>query len=138
MQVHRVVGTFDPARGGLLAWLRTVAGNRCLELLRALRRRISTAEDLDDHQELSSGGEGPEQAARVARLRAAVDRFKTKLTPKEATVLRLALIEEQPLEVIAAAVGASTRHCRYVRKTLLDRARCDPDLRAVLDELAEP
>ena len=137
MQVHRVVGTFDPARGGLLNWLRTVAGNRCLELLRALRRRINAREDVDEHQELSDGEDDPEHAARRARLRAAVDRFKTRLSPKEAAILHLVLIEEKPLELVAAAVGATKRHCRYVRKTLIDRALQDPDLRAALDEVVE-
>jgi len=138
MQVHRVVGTFDPTRGGLLNWLRTVAGNRCLELLRALRRRIHAREDVADHQELSDEEDDPEREMRRARLRAAVDRFKTKLTPREATILQLVLIEEQPLQVVAAAVGASKRHCRYVRKTLIDRALQDPDLRAALEEVVEP
>lgn len=134
--VHRVAGSFDAQRGELLPWLRTVASNRCKELLRAKGRRpdpsVEVAEgDLVEPVE-------PEEAARAARLRDAVTRFASGLAADEAAVFRLSLVEERAHDEVARAAGITVRRCKYLRMKLLVRAAADPTLRAALREVTEP
>jgi RNA polymerase sigma factor (sigma-70 family) len=132
--VLRVAGAFDPQRGALLAWLRVVATNRCRELLRARTHRPDAREELSDEEALPETND-PETLLRLGRLRGAVNRFSAGLTPEEAVVLKLSLLEERSHEEVAAAAGTSVRRCKYLRKKLLARAVADPQLRAVMDEV---
>jgi RNA polymerase sigma-70 factor (ECF subfamily) len=133
--VHRMAGAFDPARGSLVAWLRVLAANRCRELLRALGRRLDAREELSEHEDPGDAA-NPESVVRLARLREAVARFSVGLSAEETLVLKLSLLEERSLEEVAAAVGASVRRCKYLRKKLLARAVADPRLRAAVEEVA--
>jgi RNA polymerase sigma factor (sigma-70 family) len=132
--VHRMAGSFDPARGALPAWLRVVASNRCREMLRAQGRRVDARADVASLDDLVDGDD-PETSARLGRLRAAVARFSAALSPEETIELRMSLLEERPHEEVAAETGASVRRCKYLRKKLLARAVADPALRAVLEEV---
>lgn len=134
--VHRVAGSFDASRGELLPWLRTVASNRCKELLRARGRRPDASVELRDVT--ADGRPSPEDVARDARVREAVTRFQAGLSPDEAAVFRLSLIEERPHEETARAAGVSVRRCKYLRMKLLLGAAADPVLRAALREVTEP
>jgi len=134
--VHRMARMFDPARGELLPWLRTVAVNRCKELLRARGRRPDAREVVDDETLVASSD--PEMGARAQRLRAAVARFCATLPAQEAAVFQLSLMEERSHDQVAAAVGISARRCKYLRMKLLARAAADPELRAALREVIEP
>jgi RNA polymerase sigma factor (sigma-70 family) len=136
LQVHRVAGSFDASRGELLPWLRAVASNRCKELLRARGRRPDARVEIPDDE--TDGRPSPENVAREARVRAAVSRFEAGLSPGEAAVFRLSLVEERTLDETARATGMSARHCKYLRKKLLVRAAADPALRAALGEVGEP
>ena len=136
LQIHRVAGSFDAGRGELLPWLRAVASNRCKELLRARGRRPDARVELGDGE--ADECPSPEDVARAARLREAVTRFEAALSPAEATVFRLSLVEERTLDETALATGMSARRCKYLRKKLLVRAATDPALRAALGEVAEP
>jgi len=136
LQIHRVAGSFDASRGELLPWLRAVASNRCKELLRARGRRPDARVELGDGE--ADECPSPEDVARAARLREAVTRFEGALSPAEAAVFRLSLVEERTLDEIARATGMSARRCKYLRKKLLVRAAADPALRAALGEVAEP
>ena len=80
-------------------------------------------------------GPSPEEGVRSARLREAVMRFEATLSPAEATVFRLSLVEERTLDETAGATGMSARRCKYLRKKLLVRAAADPALRAALGEV---
>jgi RNA polymerase sigma-70 factor (ECF subfamily) len=137
LQIHRVAGSFDAARGELLPWLRTVAGNRCKELLRARGRRPDARIALDGGEAQADERPSPETVAREARVREAVTRFEAGLSPGEATVFRLSLVEERSLEETARATGMSPRRCKYLRKKLLVRAAADPMLQAALGEVGE-
>jgi RNA polymerase sigma-70 factor (ECF subfamily) len=134
--VHRVAGTFDPERGELLPWLRTVAANRCKELLRAQGRRPDARVELNDADLVATTN--PESTAREARLRDAVARFSAALSPEEALVFRLSLVEERTHEEAARAAGISARRCKYLRMKLLLRAAADPALHRALREVIEP
>jgi RNA polymerase sigma factor (sigma-70 family) len=136
LQIHRVAGSFDGSRGELLPWLRAVASNRCKELLRARGRRPDARVELGDGE--AAACPSPEDLARAARLRGAVTRFEAALSPSEATVFRLSLVEERTLDETARVTGMSARRCKYLRKKLLVRAAADPALRAALGEVAEP
>jgi RNA polymerase sigma-70 factor (ECF subfamily) len=146
--IHRVAASFDAGRGELLPWLRTVAANRCKELLRARGRRPDARGGLDEArldeaqpavQALGGGAaEDPEAAARTARLREAVRRFTERLGAEEAAVFRLSILEERTHEEAARAAGVSARRCKYLRGKLLLRAAADPALRAALAEVTEP
>jgi RNA polymerase sigma-70 factor (ECF subfamily) len=133
--IHRMAAAYDPSRGELLPWLRTVAGNRCKELLRARGRRPDARQPL--HDELLIAPSDPEEAARAQRLRAAVMRFAGGLSGDEATVFRLSLLEERSHEEVAAAAGINARRCKYLRMKLLARAAEHPELRAALREVIE-
>jgi DNA-directed RNA polymerase specialized sigma24 family protein len=73
--------------------------------------------------------------ARDARVRDAVTRFEAGLSPEEAKVFRLSLIEERAHDETARAAGVSVRRCKYLRMKLLVRAAADPVLRAALREV---
>jgi RNA polymerase sigma-70 factor (ECF subfamily) len=134
MLIHRVAGSFDEARGELLPWLRTVAANRCKELLRARGRRPDARVELDEAALV--GPSDPDAEARAARLREAVRRFGAQLGAEDAIVFRLSLVEEQTHEEVARAAGISARRCKYLRMKLLVRASGDPELRAALREVS--
>jgi RNA polymerase sigma-70 factor (ECF subfamily) len=133
--VHRVAKAFDPSRGELLPWLRTVAANRCKELLRAQGRRPDPRVELAEEDLLATSD--PEDEARTARVRTAVEHFVAGLSAEEALVFRLSLVEERSHDEAAKAAGISARRCKYLRMKLLVRAAADPVLRQVLGEVTE-
>lgn len=133
LQVHRVADAYDPARGALLPWLRALASNRCLELLRARGRRPDASVALAD--DAVTAAADPEEDARNGRLREAVAAFAARLDPEEAAVFRLALIDELPHEEIAVRLGISVRRCKYLKLKLLTAAARAPGLRRALEEV---
>lgn len=137
LTVHRSCHTFDPARGSLSGWLRAVAINKVRELLRAKGREPAADLDLDEapDEALKLDGPGPEKAAQLSRIRAAVTQFARGLPAEEARVLELALVEELSLEEVAQALSSTVRRCKYLKKKLLVRAVTDPGLQRVLEEL---
>ena len=136
LTVHRMHQSYDVNKGPLGPWLRTVAANRCRELLRARGRRPDASvplEDVDDALWLD--GPGPDDAVLQAKLREAVERFAAGLAPEEAKVLRHGLIEEQTHEQLAAALGTNVRRSKYLKLKLLQRAASDPALKALAAEV---
>lgn len=133
--VHRVAGTFDPARGPLLAWLRTVAANRCKELLRAQGRRPDPKLEVAESDWVAASD--PEQETRAARMNTAVAQFAARLQSDEARVFQLLLVEDHTYGEAAKLSGISARRCKYLRMKLLLRAAADPALRRALREVSE-
>jgi RNA polymerase sigma factor (sigma-70 family) len=136
LQVHRAAPTYDAARGELLPWLRTVAANRCKELLRARGRRPDPDVLLQDHDLVADTD--PEQTARTTRLQAAITRFEATLSSEEAQVFRWSLLEERGHDEVARLSGLSPRRCKYLRMKLLVRAATDGELRRALAEVTSP
>jgi RNA polymerase sigma factor (sigma-70 family) len=134
--VHRMAASFDPGRGPLLPWLRTLAANRCKELLRAQGRRPDPRSEVDE--DTIGGDAGAERVLGDARLRAAVERFAAALGPEDAAVFRLSLVEERTHDDVARATGISPRRCKYLRMKLLLRVAADPALRQALAEVTGP
>jgi len=135
LMLHRMSGSFDPSRGPLLPWLRTVGHNRCRELLRAKGRRPQPDAELEEALVLDAPD--PERAARLARARAALESFSARLPPDEAKVLTLGLFEGRTNEETAEALKITVRQCKYLKKKLLQRAAGDSALREALAELGE-
>lgn len=136
LTVHRMHSSFDVNKGELGPWLRTVAANRCRELLRAKGRRPDASVPLEDVDEaLWLDGPGPEDAALRARLREAVEKFAAGLDPQGQRVLRHGLVEEQTHEELAAALGVNVRRSKYLKLKLLQRAAADPLLQALAAEV---
>ncbi len=138
LQVHRVAAAYDPAIGALSAWLRTVAKNRCRELLRARRRRPDPREEVDESTSAPDDVASPDAAMRRARARVAVERFSSELPEGQAAMLKLSLMEERTHDEVAALTGQSARQCKYLRKKLLERAAANAALLAALKEVIEP
>lgn len=136
LQVHRAAPAYEAARGGLLPWLRTVAANRCKELLRARGRRPEPDVQLDDQDLVTTTD--PEQAARATRMHAAIARFEATLSSDEAKVFRWSLLEERGHDEVARLSGMSARRCKYLRMKLLLRAAADGELRRALGEVTSP
>ena len=136
LTVHRMHKSYDVNKGQLAPWLRTLAANRCRELLRAKGRRPDASvplEDVDDALWLD--GPGPDDAVLRARLRAAVETFAAGLEPEDAKVLKHGLIEEQTHEELAAVLGVNVRRSKYLKLKLLQRAASDPALQALAAEV---
>lgn len=116
--------TFDPARGSLRAWLRTIARNRTVDVLRAGARRgnplpisalgsqLDTDDDAIDWLEASStligvGQAGPEPADAAAdrETEDELDVALATLAPNERRVISLAYRTGLSQSEIAAATG---------------------------------
>lgn len=136
LMIHRNAVSFDPSRGDLLPWLRTVAANRCKELLRAQGRRPRAEAEIDEDG-LSESAD-PEATVGARRLCLAVARFAEGLSSEEAAVFRLSLLEERGHDDVASALRISARRCKYLRMKLLARMAAHPELRAALREVLDP
>jgi len=136
LHVHRMARAYDPGRGDLLPWLRSLAANRCREILRAAGRRPSATQELAD-QDLPSV-ESPEAAVKQERLRAAVAAFSATLDEEAAAVFRLSFVEELSHGEVASRLGISPRRAKYLKLKLLAAAAQAPALRAALADVQEP
>ena len=124
LHVHKVASAFDPARGELRPWLRTLASNRCREILRAAGRRPALGTEIDEGD--AQTAETPETLAQQERVQAALSAFQASLTPEEAGVFRLALLEERSHDEVAAQLGITPRRAKYLKLQLLERAARAP------------
>ena len=117
-RIYRARQRFDPAAGNFRAWARRIATNAALDHLRRTRKETELTEDypappLDD------------SAAR-SELRSQLHRAFLELPAKYRLVATLALIEDEPYNEIADAVGISAalvkvrvfRAVRMLRKKL--------------------
>lgn len=133
LHIHRMSHAYDPARGELLPWLRTLAANRCKEILRGLGRRPNANTALQDDDLVADLT--PEDEARTRRLQTALNDFVAGLNVDEAQVFRLSLMEEQTHDEVARVTGLSARRCKYLRMKLLARTLVSPQLRTALTEI---
>lgn len=119
-RVYRARARFDPSRG-FGAWVRRIATNVALDHLKAAPREAPLAED-------PSSGPAPDPAVR-RDIQDQVARAFRQLPAKLRLAATLALIEEQPYEEIAEALGVSVgavksrvfRAVRRLRRTLKSR-----------------
>ena len=116
-RIYRARDRFQPA-GNFRAWARRIAINAALDHLRTARREIELPEDL-----ASAGAADP---AVRRETREQIQQAFFQLSAKYRLVATLALIEEEPYDKIAEAVGIPTalvkvrvfRAVRVLRKKL--------------------
>lgn len=117
-RMHRARASFNAARGNCAGWLRRIATNIALDYLRRPRREVPLVEDVARQQGADPG--------EVAELRMQLLRAMESLSPKLRAVVLLALVEEEPYQTIAEALGISAaavklrvfRGVRILRKQL--------------------
>ena len=117
-RIYKSRSRFYPA-GNFRAWARRIATNAALDHLRAARRETELPEDL------ASAGAADPAVRRETRER--IKQAFFLLPAKYRLVATLALIEEEPYDKIAAAVGISAalvkirvfRAVRILRKKLI-------------------
>jgi RNA polymerase sigma-70 factor, ECF subfamily len=118
-RMYRARAQFDPSRGSCGGWLRRIATNVALDHLRRVR---------PPEVELSVDPPAPPKTdtAEQSELRVSILRAMDRLSPRLRAAVLLALIEEQPYEKIADALGISVnavkvrvfRGVRILRKEL--------------------
>jgi len=119
-RIYRTHARFDPARS-FGAWARRVATNVALDHLRTVRPEVEFVEFPED---LSQGP--PPDPAVQQDIRERIERAFSQLPAKLQVAATLALIEEEPYEEIAEALGISVgtvksrvfRAIRLLRKKL--------------------
>jgi RNA polymerase sigma factor (sigma-70 family) len=135
LTAHRMQRLYDPARGPLVPWLRTVCANRCRELLRAASRRPPSDVPLEDVSDaLWLDAPGPDDAVHSAAVKAEVQRFASALPPDEARVLQLCFVEQRSHGEIAKELGIDERRSKYLKQKVLLAAAKDEKLLALLKE----
>ena len=119
-RIYRAHARFDPARS-FGAWARRIATNVALDYLKTVRQEIDLPDDL-----ISPVLPDPGISEEVRRQTA---RAFGRLPPKLRVAATLALIEEQPYQEVADALGISTsavkvrvfRAVRFLREDLKRR-----------------
>ncbi len=116
-RIYRARARFDPA-GNFGAWTRRIATNVALDHLKGARREVELPEEM-------SQGVPPDPLVR-REIRDGIASAFRQLPAKSQIVATLALIEEEPYEEIAGALGISVsavklrvfRAVRLLRKEL--------------------
>jgi RNA polymerase sigma factor (sigma-70 family) len=118
-RMYRARATVDPSRG-CGAWLRRIAVNVALDHLRRVKPQVPLPEDFP-------AGPAPDCAVQ-RETRRAIQRALAELPPRLRVVVQLGLVEDEPYNEIAAALGVSLnavkvrmfRGVRLLRKKLLE------------------
>ncbi len=117
-RMHRAHAQFDPRKGNCGAWLRRIATNVAIDHLRQAHHEVPLPDELP--------ATAQQPPADQLALRSEISRAMDKLSPRVRAVVLLALVEEEPYERIAEALGISEsavkvrvfRGVRILRKTL--------------------
>jgi len=117
-RIYRARERFDPVAGNFRAWARRIATNAALDHLRHVHRETELPEDYP----AATGGD----TAVRAEVRTHIRQAFLELPAKYRLVATLALIEDEPYDEIAQAVGISAalvkvrvfRAVRMLRKKL--------------------
>lgn len=126
LQVYRARERFDVNRHGeIVGWVRQVARNRCIDLIKARARRPEVpVEDLEPHGDASQLS-----SAIGAQLRQRLSEFVDRLDVEGQRFFKLCFVEELEHEAIAGRLGISVRRSKYLKKKLLQRMLRSPALR---------
>jgi RNA polymerase sigma-70 factor, ECF subfamily len=117
-RMYRARARFDVSRGRCGGWLRRIATNAALDYLRRARPETELAEDPPDAPK--------PDPVQQSQLRGLILRAIQRLSPRLRTAVLLSLVEEEPYEKIAEALGISVnavkvrvfRGVRILRKEL--------------------
>jgi RNA polymerase sigma factor (sigma-70 family) len=128
LKLYRMRDRFDVNRvPEFIPWIRQVARNRCLDLLKE-RGRSHEVPVADTEQRCE-----PSQLEQLAerRLQQALAEFSAGLDAEEARVFELCFVEELSHEEVAVAAGISVRRSKYLKKKLLARLTRSTRLRSL-------
>jgi len=117
-RAHRAHARFEAATGNFGGWLRRIATNVAIDHLRRSRTEVALPDDLPAIV--------PLPLQEQTELRRQIDDAIGKLSPNLRSAVLLALVEEEPYEEIASALGISVnavkirvfRGVRILRKEL--------------------
>ena len=117
-RMYRAHWHFDPAKGDCGAWLRRIATNAAIDHLHHSRNEVALFDE--------PAAPASQPRAERLELRREILRAISKLSPRLRVVILLALVEEEPYESIAHALGISEgavkarvfRGVRILRKSL--------------------
>jgi RNA polymerase sigma-70 factor, ECF subfamily len=117
-RVYRAHARFDSVKGNFGGWLRRIATNVAIDHLRRSRMEVPLPDGLAEESGLG--------LCEQDELRSQLDRAVGKLSPQLRCTILLALVEEEPYEEIAQALGISVnavkvrvfRGVRILRKEL--------------------
>ena len=126
LQIYRRRTRFDVNRHHELAgWVRQVARNRCLDLLKARGRgRELPVERMEAPCEASQ-----HQALAGTRLRAALEEFVSRLDPEQRRHFALCFVQELSHEEVAQELSITVRRSKYLKKKTVTRMLKSPALR---------
>lgn len=118
-RMYRARARFNP-EGNSAAWLRRIATNAALDHLRHAKRQMPLPEDMP-------AVPTPDSAVQN-ETRLAIQRALAQLSPRLRVIVQLGLVEDEPYNEIAAALGISLnavkirmfRAVRLLRKKLLE------------------
>lgn len=117
-RMYRAHARFDVAKGNCAGWLRRIATNAALDHLRGKRWEVPLPEDTPDVPRAP--------LAEQSELRQTIFSAMDRLSPRLRVAVLLALVEEEPYDSIAEALGISVnavkvrvfRGVRILRKEL--------------------
>jgi RNA polymerase sigma factor (sigma-70 family) len=121
---HRA-GTFDPARGSVIAWLVAIARNRALDRLRAVRHRRSERPLDDAHADLADGQ--PSALSRIEEHEAAsaLHRCLEGLEEPQRGAIRTAFLDGVTYEDLACRQGVPLGTMKsWIRRGLIRLRGC--------------
>lgn len=130
LQIYRRRTHFDVNRHRELAgWVRQVARNRCLDLLKARGRgRELPVEQMEAPCEPSQ-----HHSLAGARLREVLEQFVSRLDPEQQRHFALCFVEELSHEEVAREMEITVRRSKYLRKKTVTRMLKSPALRRARD-----
>lgn len=118
IKLYRMRGRFDVNRAAeFVPWVRQVARNRCLDLLKSRGR----SHEVPVAEVEAGASTAPSQVTRVqeGRLRQAIERIIARLDEEQQRFFSLCFVEERSHEEIAAELGITERRSKYLKKKLL-------------------
>jgi RNA polymerase sigma factor (sigma-70 family) len=106
------------------AWLKTLARNCCIDLLRKKNREIGPGfKDSSEELEKLYENATQERAAEAAEIHDAVEAFKAKLQPKWRSFFDLHFTQGLDYPEISRRLSISRARCKYFKRVLVRRAR---------------
>ena len=105
LQIWRQAARYDPARGGPLAWLLTVARSRAIDRLRARATERAATESFGAAVPLATTAPDPVDDVCAAERRGLVERALARLGPAERRVIELAFFRGLSHSEIASTLG---------------------------------
>jgi len=127
LEIHRVAGQFEAARGSAKVWLLQYAYHRSMNRREYLKVRGFYARDLQERRPSNSAGFPTRDTAQrlltLPEVRCLVHEAMESLNQPQQNVLHMAYFEDMPLKDIALSTGESLGNVRHHYYRALRRMR---------------